>query len=93
MHYLAAIIFFSFIAISNIYLGFIEYKDSDFSKIMAIISFLSGIFAAIFIGGFIIQETELFPPYTFIYLSEWTFFALIILWLIIHGLYFWKKKE
>ena len=93
MHYLAAIIFFSFTAISNIYLGFIEYKDSDFSKIMAIISFLSGTFAAIFIGWFVIQETELFPPYAFIYLSEWTFFALISLWLIIHGLYFMKKRE
>jgi hypothetical membrane protein len=93
MHYLGAVIFFSFTAISNIYLGFIEYKNSDFSKLMAIISFLSGIFSAIFIGGFVVQETELFPPYVLVYLSEWTFFALISIWLIIHGKYFWKKRD
>ncbi len=93
MHYLAAVIFFSFIAISNIYIGYIEYKNSNFSKIMAILSFLSGIFSAVFIGGFIIQESGFIAPQVFIYLSEWTFFALITIWLIIHGIYFWKKKE
>lgn len=93
MHYLAAVIFFSFIAISNIYIGYIEYKNSNFSKIIAILSFLSGIFSAVFIGGFIIQESGFIAPQVFIYLSEWTFFALITIWLIIHGIYFWKKKE
>ncbi len=93
MHFLATIIFFSFTAISNIYIGYIEYKNNEFSKIMAIVSFLSGIFSAIFIGGFIIQESELIDPHVFVYLSEWTFIAFVTIWLIIHGIYFWKKRE
>ena len=71
----------------------IEYNNDEFSKIMALVTFLSGIFSALFIGGFVVQETELFPPHVFVYLSEWTFFALITIWLIIHGIYFWKKRE
>jgi hypothetical membrane protein len=93
MHYLAAIIFFGFTAISNIYLGFIEFKNSDFSKIMAIISFLSGILSALFIGGFIIQESGFITPQTFVYLSEWAFFVFVTLWLLVHGIYFWKKRD
>jgi len=93
MHFLATVIFFSFTAISDIYLGYIEYKNNEFSKIMAIVSFFSGIFSAIFIGGFIIQESGLFDPQVFVYLSEWTFFAFVTIWLIIHGMHFWKKRE
>ena len=39
IHFVAAVIFFIFLAISNLYLGYIEYKNSEFSKIMAIVSF------------------------------------------------------
>ena len=93
VHIIATIIFFSFTAISNLYLGYIEYKNSEFSKIMAIISFLSGILSAIFIGGFIIQESGLIENQVFVYLTEWTFLAFVTLWLLTHGIYFWKKRE
>lgn len=92
-HFLATLIYFGFTAISNIYLGYIEYKNSEFSKIMAIVTFLAGIFSAIFVFGFVIQEFELIPPQAFVFLSEWTFFIFITLWLITHGIYFWKKRE
>jgi len=92
-HFLATVIYFSFTAISNNYLGYIEYKNSEFSKVMAIVTFLSGIFSAIFVFGFVIQEFELIPPQVFVYLSEWTFFVFTTLWLITHGIYFWKKRE
>jgi hypothetical protein len=78
-------------AISNIYIGIIEYKNNEFSKIIAIISFLSGIFSVLFIGGFLVQESGTITPQTFVYLTEWIFLALISIWLILHGIYFWKK--
>jgi len=93
IHLLAAVIFFVFMAISNIYLGYIEYKNSEFSKIMALVSFVSGILSAIFIGGFIIQEPGIIPDQVFVYLSEWTFLVFITIWLIIHGIYFLKERE
>ncbi|UCC19811.1 MAG: DUF998 domain-containing protein [Promethearchaeota archaeon] len=92
MHVIGAVIFFSFITISNLYLGYIEYKNSEFSKIIGILSFICGILSAIFIGGFLIQESDLIEPQTFVYLSEWTFLLFITIWLIIHGLYFWRKN-
>ncbi|MFX1309931.1 MAG: DUF998 domain-containing protein [Promethearchaeota archaeon] len=91
IHFIAALIFFSFLAISFIYLGYIEYKNSEFSTYLSIITFLSGILSAIFVIGFLIQEFELVPPHVFVYLSEWTFFIFVTLWLITHGIYFWKK--
>ena len=93
VHFFAAVIFFGFMAISNIYLGYIEYKNSEFPKIYAIISFLTGILSAIFIFGFVIQELVPIPKHAFVYLSEWTFLVFVSIWLIIHGIYFWKKRE
>jgi len=93
IHFFAAVIFFGFIAISNIYFGYIEYKNSEFPKIYAIISFLTGIVSAIFIFGFIIQELVPIPKQAFVFLSEWTFLAFVSIWLIVHGIYFWKKRE
>lgn len=93
IHVLAAVIFFIFMAISNIYLAYIEYKNSEFSIIMALVSFISGILSVIFIGGFIIQESGIIPNQAIVYLSEWTFFVFITIWLIIHGIYFLKERE
>ncbi|MFX1303195.1 MAG: DUF998 domain-containing protein, partial [Promethearchaeota archaeon] len=88
-HFFGALIFFVFIAVSTIYFGYIEYKNSEFPKIYAIISFLTGGFSAIFISGFVIQELVPIPKNTFVYLSEWTFLVFVSIWLIIHGIYFW----
>jgi hypothetical membrane protein len=92
-HFFGEVIFFGFIAISIIYFGFIEYKNSEFPKIHAIISFLTGIFSAIFIIGFVVQELVPIPKHTFVYLSEWTFLVFVSIWLVINGIYFWKKRE
>ena len=93
IHSLAAVIFFIFTAISNLGLGYIEFKNSEFSKFYALISVITGIFSAIFAFGFIIQEYSVLGSHQFIYLSEWIFLAFITIWLIIHGLLFMKKRE
>lgn len=93
MHCIAAIVFFSFIAISNFYLGYIEYKNKEFSLILSIFSYLTAIFSAIFIVGFIIQELGLIYPHPFVYLTEWGFLGFVTIWLIVHGIYFLKRKE
>ncbi len=93
IHSIAAVIFFLFTAISNLGLGYIEFKNSEFSKFFALISVISGIFSAIFAFGFIIQEYSVLEDQQFIYLSEWIYFAFTTIWLIIHGLFFLKKRE
>ena len=93
IHSIAAVIFFVFTAISNLGLGYIEFKNSKFSKFFALISVIAGLFSAIFAVGFIIQEYSVLGNHQFIYLSEWIFFAFTTIWLIIHGLYFLKKRD
>ncbi|MEJ2280281.1 MAG: hypothetical protein P8Y70_21415 [Candidatus Lokiarchaeota archaeon] len=58
---------------------------------LAIIAILAGIFSGLFFGGFIIQEYTSVARNMFVYLSEWTLYALYLLWLIGQGIYFWKK--
>jgi len=93
IHAIAAILFFIFTAISNLGFGYIEFKNSEFSKLFALISVIAGIFSAIFAIGFIFQEFSVLEDQPFIYLSEWIFFAFTTIWLIIHGIIFLKKGE
>ena len=93
IHAIAAILFFIFTAISNLGFGYIEFKNSEFSKLFALISVIAGMFSAIFAIGFIFQEFSLLEDQPFIYLSEWIFFAFTTIWLIIHGIIFLKKGE
>jgi hypothetical membrane protein len=90
-HSIAAVIFFSFTAISNLFLGYLEFKNENFPKIHAIFSLLTGIFSGIFAIGFILQEFGPITPQSFIFITEWGFFGLTTLWLILHGIFFWKK--
>ncbi len=92
IHSIAAVIFFLFTAISNLGFGYIEFKNSEFPKFFALISVISGIFSTIFAFGFILQEYSVLENQPFIYLSEWIFFAFTMIWLIIHGIFFLKKK-
>lgn len=93
IHSIAAVIFFLFTAISNLGLGYIEFKNNDFSKFFGLISVISGIFSAIFAFGFILQEYSVLADQPFVYLSEWIFFAFTTIWLLIHGIFFLKKRE
>ena len=91
VHRIGGILFFSFSSISFLCLGYIEYKESILSKVHSVLSLIIGLIMAIFIIGFIIQEYSVAPKQPFVYLTEWLFFGLITIWLILHGLSFRKK--
>jgi len=91
IHRISALFFFGFTAISFFCFGYIEYKYTEFSKVLSIISLLTGILMGIFIIGFVIQEYSVVPRQSLIYLTEWGFFGVITIWLITHGLAFRKK--
>jgi hypothetical membrane protein len=91
VHRIGGILFFSFSSISFFCLGYIEYKDSILSKVHSVLSLIIGLITAIFIIGFIIQEYSAVPRQPFVYLTEWLFFGVITIWLILHGLSFRKK--
>ena len=93
LHAISAVIFFVFTGFSSLGMGYIEYKNSKFSKVLAPISILPGVFSLVFSLVFVIQEFSTLPEQPFVYLTEWFFFVFISIWLIVHGFYFWKKKE
>lgn len=93
MHRITGIIFFGFTAINLLCFGYIEYKNTEFSKILSIISLITGIISGFFIIGFIIQEYSPIPHQAFVYFTEWGFFGFMTIWLIAHGLYYWKKGK
>ncbi|MFX0006225.1 MAG: DUF998 domain-containing protein [Promethearchaeota archaeon] len=93
IHRIAVIIFTGLMAFNFIWLGYLQYTNTEYSKLIAIIAILSGIFSGLFFGGFIIQEYTPVPRNAVVYLIEWTYYALFILWLIGQGIYFWKKGK
>ncbi|MFX1304247.1 MAG: DUF998 domain-containing protein [Promethearchaeota archaeon] len=93
IHRIAVIIFLGFMAFNFIWLGYLQYTNTEYSKLIAIIAILSGIFSGLFFGGFIIQEYTPVPRNAIVYLTEWTYYAFLILWLIGQGIYFWKKGK
>ena len=72
--------------------GIIQYRNSDFSKILPISSILTGLLFGIFIVGFIIVEYTIVPEQAFFYAIEWLAFFCLFFWLIAHGIYFIKQK-
>jgi len=64
----------------------------NFFKSISSNRILTGIFSGLFAGGFIIQELTPVARNALVYLSVWTFFTFMILWLIGQGIYFWKKR-
>ncbi|MFX0041215.1 MAG: hypothetical protein ACFFAB_17885 [Candidatus Heimdallarchaeota archaeon] len=82
-----------FFAFNYIWLGYLQYPNTEYSKLLAIIAILAGIFSGLFSGGWIIQEYTPVARNALVYLIEWTLYAFIILWLIGQGIYFWKKGK
>ncbi|MFW9895949.1 MAG: hypothetical protein ACFFD7_09125, partial [Candidatus Thorarchaeota archaeon] len=93
IHRIAVTIFTSFLAFNFIWLGYLQYTNTEYSKLIAIIAILTGIFSGLFFGGFIIQEYTPVARNALVYLIEWTYYAFFILWLIGQGIYFWKKGK
>lgn len=90
VHRIGGILFFCFSSISFLCFGYREYKDSTFSKVHSMLSLIIGLTMGIFIIGFIIQEYSAVPRQPFVYLTEWLFFGVITIWLILHGFSFRK---
>ena len=80
IHRIIAILYFGFSAITDFFLGSFEWKTRKFS---AIIIILSGVFSLLFTIGFILQEFGPIPKNALVYLTEWVYFNLSMLWLIL----------
>ncbi|MFW9874016.1 MAG: hypothetical protein ACFFG0_12990 [Candidatus Thorarchaeota archaeon] len=93
IHRIAVPICMGFFAFNYIWLGYLQYTSTEYSKLIAIIAILVGIFSGLYFGGFIIQEYTPVALNALVYLIEWTLYAFIILWLIGQGIYFWKKGK
>jgi len=91
-HRVLALIFFSAESILFFLIGFIEYKSANFSKVLAIISFITAIFSATFSIGFYLQEYTPIPRNALVYGSEWILYLFLVVWLFAHGLFYLKKK-
>jgi hypothetical membrane protein len=89
-HRIVAMLYFGSAGTSLISLGYLQYKSSGFSTTISITSFLAGFVALVFDIGFVVQEYTATPRQAIVYFTEWTSFMLFMIWLIIHGLYFWK---
>ncbi|MFW9900572.1 MAG: hypothetical protein ACFFDY_04720, partial [Candidatus Thorarchaeota archaeon] len=92
IHRISVTICMGFFAFNYIWLGYLQYPNTEYSKLLAIIAILAGIFSGLYFGGFIIQEYTPVARNALVYLIEWTLYAFIILWLIGQGTYFLKKK-
>ncbi|MFW9773215.1 MAG: hypothetical protein ACFFFB_05055 [Candidatus Heimdallarchaeota archaeon] len=93
IHRISMCFFFSIMAFNFIWLGYLQYTNTGYSKLIAIIAILAGIFAGLSFGGVIIQEYTPVARNAFGYLSVWTLYVFIVLWLIGQGIYFWKKGK
>ena len=92
VHRVIAIVFFSSEAIVFFLIGLIEFKNTTFSKTLAIISFITAIFCGAFSIGFYIQEYTPIQRNALVYGTEWISYLFIIVWLFGHGLFYLKKK-
>ncbi|MFX1470826.1 MAG: hypothetical protein ACFFB8_19475 [Promethearchaeota archaeon] len=92
IHRISMGFFFGFMAFNFIWLGYLQYTNTKYSKLIAIIAILVGIFSGLSFGGVIIQEYTPVARNALGYLSVWTFYLFIILWSIGQGIYFWKKR-
>ena len=80
-------------AINFIIIGYLEYKNAEYSNLLAIIGIITGLLSAMFAIGFLIVENTPIARNSVVYLSVWTATTFFMFWLIGHGLYFWKNKK
>ena len=92
-HRITASFYFSFLAFNSIFLGYLEYKNAEYSNLLAIIGIITGLFSAIMAIGFVIVEYTPIARNPVVYLSVWATSTFFTLWIIGHGLYFWKKRK
>ncbi|MFX1594388.1 MAG: DUF998 domain-containing protein, partial [Promethearchaeota archaeon] len=93
IHRISMCFFFGIIAFNFIWLGYLQYTNAEYSKLIAIIAILVGIISGLSFGSVIIQEYTPVARNALGYLSVWTLYLFIILWSIGQGIYFWKKRK
>jgi hypothetical protein len=76
-----------------IFIGYLEYKNAEYSNLLAIIGIITGLLSAMFAIGFLIVENTPIARNLVVYLSVWTSTTFFMLWLIGKALYFWKKRK
>jgi len=89
IHSLVAIFYWTFYGVSFISLGILEYSNT---KIASIFVILGGFFALFFAVGFPLQENGIIVKNAFVYLSMWSAFFLVVLWVIIKIVKYWRKS-
>ena len=92
IHRIAAIFYFGCISMTMLIYGYLEVTLPNFSKKLAIISIITGILALSFTTGFVIVEYTVVPRQAFVYFIEHMFFYAIFVWLIVHGIFYWKNR-
>jgi hypothetical membrane protein len=93
IHKITSSFLFSFMAINFILIGYLEYKNAEYSNLLAIIGIITGLLSAMFTIGFLIVENTPIARNSVVYLSVWTATTFFMFWLIGKGLYFWKKRK
>ena len=93
IHKITSSFLFSFMAFNFIFIGYLEYKNAEYSNLLTIIGIITGLLAAMFAIGFLIVENTPIARNPVVYLSIWTATTFLMLWLIGKGLYFWKKRK
>jgi len=75
-----------------IFYGFFEILILKFSKILGIISFLTGIIYGILWVGYLIDFIFIIPQVDVNYTLQWISLAGIILWSLLHSIFLFKTK-
>lgn len=88
IHKIAAVFYISFGAISFIHLGILDRSIHKGSSTVAFLTALDQIFYGI---GFVIQEFGKINVHQIFYIANWAYFLLLMLWLVLKLIQFWKK--
>ena len=89
IHTFTSIIYWATFGLSFICLGILEFSHSKFPSILIILGGISAIFFSV---GFPLQEFGAISENIIVYLSMWTPFLLVVLWIVIKMLKKWEKS-
>ncbi|TFG22925.1 MAG: DUF998 domain-containing protein [Promethearchaeota archaeon] len=93
MHNIMAVLCSSTLSITLFLYGYIEYKNTEIANFLVPFTLLTSVLFGIWITGFTIVVYTAVPPQPFTYAIEWISIGSLLLWLIIHGIYFIKQEN
>lgn len=91
MHNVMAVLCSFTLSIMLFLYGYIEYKNTEIENFLVPFTLLTSILFVIWITGFAIVIYTAVPPQPFTYAIEWISTGSLLIWLIIHGIYFIKQ--